>query len=81
MSDELKYDRPTGPDIADVRRLRPLADDEYPLYVVCTEDAQEVADDILGRELTEEELQELRDSMHLDWRSEIKAILKNDLKL
>ncbi len=81
MSESPAYDRPNGPDVDDVRRLRPISDVEYPLYVVCTEDAQEVAEDVLGRELTDEELQQLRDSMHLDWRGEIEAILENDLSL
>lgn len=67
--------------MGDVRRFRPISDVEYPLYVVCTEDAQEVANDLLGRELTDEELSELRDSLCLDWRSEIEHILVDDWKL
>lgn len=81
MSEEQTYDRPQGPDIGEVRRLLPISHDEYPLYVVCTEDAQEVAADVLDRELTDAELEEIRDQMHLAWRSEIETILLYELKL
>lgn len=61
--------------------VKPIfSDSGYPLHVVCTEDVQEIADRILGRELSLEELGYVEDRLHLNWAEEVKLLIEWKLK-